>query len=61
VNIAKIRDAFNDRHRFLKDWERKDYSERSAGRLLDFQQVSKEFNDPACVVDSGMLHCHNPL
>jgi len=42
--------------KFLKEWERRDFLERNAGRLLDFVQVSKDFNDPACVVDSGMCH-----
>lgn len=46
--------------KFLKDWERKDSSERNNGRLLDFLQVSKDFFDPACVVDSG-LHSHQLL
>ncbi|KAH8597572.1 hypothetical protein B0O99DRAFT_617723 [Bisporella sp. PMI_857] len=38
--------------RFLVDWERKGYPERTAGRHIDVLEILKEFDDPACTEES---------
>jgi hypothetical protein len=51
--------AVNRGIQFLKDWERKDFSERNVADLSPFIQILNDLVNPACAVDSGMNFTYN--